>query len=84
MTKSYVVKESMKNAKQFFEGEKVLKGKFNGKQAIYVSSGYFDEELNGEEIFMYSAKSTNCFIGAFVGEELIDIKEAKGIVLIAK
>ena len=54
--KAYVVTESMKNAKEYFEGEMVLQGLYNGKPAVYISASYSDKEMENV-IEMYSAKS---------------------------
>ena len=80
--KAYVITESMKNAKEYFEGKMVLQGLYNGKQAVYISAGYFDEEMENA-IEMYSAKS-NKYMGNFVATKLVEMCEAKVKVLIAK
>lgn len=80
--KAYVVTESMKNAKEYFEGEMVLQGLYNGKPAVYISASYSDKEMENV-IEMYSAKS-NKYMGDFVVTKLVEMCEAKGKVLIAK
>lgn len=80
--KAYVVTESMKNAKEYFEGEMVLQGLYNDKPAVYISASYSDEEMENA-IEMYSAKS-NKYMGKFVATKLVEMCEAKGKVLIAK
>ena len=80
--KAYVITESMKNAKEYFEGKMVLQGIYNCKPAVYISASYFDEEMENA-IEMYSAKS-NKYMGKFVATKLVEMCEAKGKVLIAK
>ena len=80
--KTYVVTESMKNAKEYFKGKMVLQGCYNCKPAVYISEDYFDEEKEGV-IEVYSAKS-NKYMGDFVATKLVEMCEAKGKVLIAK
>ena len=80
--KAYVITESMKNAKEYFEGKMVLQGIYNCKPAVYISADYFDEEMEGVTE-MYSAKS-NKYMGNFVATKLVEMCEAKGKVLIAK
>ena len=80
--KAYVVTESMKNAKEYFEGEMVLQGLYNGKPAVYISASYYDEEME-DVVEVYSAKS-NKYMGDFVATKLVEMCEAKGKVLIAK
>ena len=77
--RAYVATESMKNAKEYFKGEMVLQGIYNGKPAVYISASYPDEN----DIEMYSAKS-NKYMGKFVTTTLVEMCEAKGKVLIAK
>lgn len=80
--KAYVVTESMKNAKEYFEGKMVLQGLYNDKPAVYISASYSDKEMENA-IEMYSAKS-NKYMGNFVATKLVEMCEAKGKVLIAK
>lgn len=80
--KSYVITESMKNAKEYFKGKMVLQGFYNCKPAVYISANYFDEEME-DMIEIYSAKS-NRYMGKFVATKLVEMCEAKGKVLIAK
>ena len=81
--KAYVVTESMKNAKEYFEGKMVLQGFYNScKPAVYISANYFDEEMEGI-IEVYSAKSSK-YMGTFEATKLVEMCEAKGKVLIAK
>ena len=81
--RTYVITESMKNAKEYFKGEKVLQGLFNGKPAVYISAGYSNEEMK-EMIDVFSAKPGNRYMGNFVALKLVEMSEAKGKVLIAK
>ena len=81
--KAYVITESMKNAKEYFEGKMVLQGLYNScKPAVYISASYSDEEMENV-IEMYSAKSHK-YMGDFVATKLVEMCEAKGKVLIAK
>lgn len=80
--KTYVVTESMKNAKEYFEGKMVLQGLYNGKPAVYISASYYDKEME-DVIEVYSAKS-NKYMGDFEAIKLVEMCEAKGKVLIAK
>ena len=80
--KTYVITESMKNAKEYFKGKMVLQGIYNCKPAVYISASYFDEEME-DVIEVYSAKS-NKYMGDFVATKLVEMCEAKGKVLIAK
>ena len=80
-TKSYVIGCSMKNAKEYFEGQQVLQGTYNGKNAVYVSAGY---DLDVDLYEMYSASPGNRYLGSFIPTSLVDMNDAKGKVLIAK
>lgn len=80
-TKAYVIGCSMKNAKKYFEGEQVLQGTYNGKNAVYVSAGY---DLDADLYEMYSANPGNRYLGRFIPTSLVDMNDAKGKVLIAK
>lgn len=80
--KSYVITESMKNAKEYFKGKMVLQGFYNCKPAVYISANYSDEQME-DVIEVYSAKS-NKYMGDFVATKLVEMCEAKGKVLIAK
>lgn len=84
MFKSFVIRETVKNAKEYFKNDTVLYGLYNGKPATYISAGYFEEEKNGAVISMYSAKPGNRYLGSFVALKEIKGSEAKGIILIAK
>lgn len=82
--KTFVIKETVKNAKEYFKNDTVLYGLFNGKPATYISSGYYEEEKNGAVISVYSAKPGNRYLGLFVALKEIKGSESKGIILIAK
>ena len=84
MLNSFVIRETVKNAKEYFKNDTVLYGLFRGKPATYISAGYFEEEKNGEAISMYSASQSNRYLGSFVALKEIKGSEAKGIILIAK
>lgn len=79
--KSYVIGCAMKKAKEYFEGEQVLQGTYNGKNAVYVSSSY---DLDVEVYEMHSTKMYQRYLGEFIPTGLVDMKDAKGKVLIAK
>ena len=80
-TKSYVIGCSMKNAKEYFKGQQVLQGMYNGKNAVYVSASY---DLDVDLYEMYSANSCNRYLGRFIPASLVNMNDAKGKVLIAK
>ena len=80
--KAYVVTESMKNAKEYFEGEIVLQGLYNCKPAVYISASYSDKEMENV-IEMYLAIS-NKYMCDFVATKLVEMCEAKGKFLIVK
>ena len=84
MRNTFVIKETVKNAKEYFKDDTVLFGFYNGKPATYISSGYFEEEKNGAIISVYSAKPGNRYMGTFKAIKEIKGSEAKGIILIAK
>ncbi len=81
--KTYVIRESAKNAKEFFKGRLVLQGIYNDKKAVYVSANYSDNEMD-VPIEVYSASAGNKYLGIFEATQLVDMEEAVGIVLIAK
>lgn len=81
--KTYVITETMKNAKEYFKGKMVLQGLYNDKPAVYISAEYSNEEME-EMIDVFSAKPGNRYMGNFVALKLVQMSEAKGKVLIAK
>lgn len=83
MNKTYVVRETLKNAKEYFEGQMVLQGMYNGKNAVYVSAGYDDNDMESI-ISVYSAKPGNRYMGTFEATALVEMCDAKGTVLVAK
>ncbi len=83
MNKTYVIRETMKNAKNYFEGQMVLQGFYNGKAAVYVSAGYSEQDME-QQIMVHSAAPGNRFLGIFEATQLVEMCDAKGIVLIAK
>lgn len=80
-TKAYVAGLSMKDAKEYFKGQQVLQGTYNGKNAVYVSAGY---DLGVELYRIHSASRGNRYFGDFIPTSLVDVADAKGKVLIAK
>lgn len=79
--KSYVSGCTMKNAKEYFEGQQVLQGTYNDKSAVYVAASY---DLDIEVYEMHSASSSRRYLGEFIPTALVDIEDAKGKVLVAK
>lgn len=79
--KAYVSGCSMKDAKNYFEGQNVLQGMLNGKKAVYVSAGY---DINVAVYEMFSAAASNRYIGKFIPSELIKMEEAVGRVMVAQ
>lgn len=78
---TYVINCSMKDAKEYFKGQQVLQGTYNGKNAVYVSAGY---ELDVDLYEMHSASSSRKYLGSFIPKALVDMEDAKGKVLVAK
>lgn len=79
-TKIYIVKESMKNAREYFQGQIVIAGLYNHKPAVFVTCG----ELNLSECVMVYSATSGRYLGAFVQSGVVTIEKAKGAVLIAK
>lgn len=82
MADTYVTRGSMKDARIWFEGREVLQGTYNGKAAVYISFGYNNYELEGNPLNVHTQSGR--LTGEFIGKYLVDIKDAKGTVLIAK
>lgn len=80
-TKAYVIGCSMKNAKEYFKGQQVLQGMYNGKNTVYISASY---DLNVDLYEIHSANPGNRYLGSFIPVSLVDMEDAKGKVLIAK
>ena len=82
--KAFVITETLKNAKEYFEGQTVLQGTYSAKPAVLVSAGY--DNINC--ISVYSAttfvRGNNKYLGTFVAEKFVNMSEAHGKVLVCK
>lgn len=82
--KAFVITETLKDAKKYFEGQTVLQGMYNDRPAVLVSAGYDDADCYD----VYSAKTfvrgKNKYLGVFIAKQFVNISEAHGKVLVCK
>lgn len=82
--KAFIITETLKNAKTYFEGQTVLQGMYNGRPAVLVSAGYDDADCYD----IYSAttfvRGDNKYLGVFIAKQFVDMSEAHGKVLVCK
>ena len=85
MRRAFVISETLKNAKEYFNGQTVLQGTYNGKPAVLVSAGY-DSDVKIYEVRSATTfvRGNNKYLGEFIAEKFIDMSEAYGKVLVCK
>ena len=83
--KAFVITETLKNAKKYFEGQTVLQGMYNGRPAVLVSAGY-DDDVDCYDVCSATTfvRGHNKYLGVFIAKQFVDMSEAHGKVLVCK